>query len=230
MFCPFCRAIVEDDSVFCISCGKRIKAEDDTPAVESVVPQVQSESQNTGYSGVPGGNVGDDKLICAFDIPENVRKQYAKYLRLEIYADKVVGKGNQLGDITYFFKNYMDVRWTPACVATQYAQVVFITPQNASNYITANNLDALSDVNKIPFCSGMFSYNEANDYSKNVCMVIKDALTKFQQNYSENNTQQVIVQNNISSAEEIMKLKELLDMGILTEEEFAAKKKQILGI
>ena len=33
-----------------------------------------------------------------------------------------------------------------------------------------------------------------------------------------------------STADEILKLKELLDAGILTEEEFSAKKKQVLGI
>ncbi|ACT62619.1 hypothetical protein Nizo2831_1657 [Lactiplantibacillus plantarum] len=33
-----------------------------------------------------------------------------------------------------------------------------------------------------------------------------------------------------NSADELRKLKSLLDDGILTEEEFAAKKKQILGI
>ena len=34
----------------------------------------------------------------------------------------------------------------------------------------------------------------------------------------------------MSVADEILKLKELLDMGILTQEEFDAKKKQLLGI
>lgn len=34
----------------------------------------------------------------------------------------------------------------------------------------------------------------------------------------------------ISSADEIKKFKELLDMGIITQEEFDAKKKQLLGL
>ncbi len=36
--------------------------------------------------------------------------------------------------------------------------------------------------------------------------------------------------NTISPAEELKKMKELLDMGIITEEEFDAKKKQLLGL
>ena len=34
----------------------------------------------------------------------------------------------------------------------------------------------------------------------------------------------------VSAAEEIKKFKELLDAGIITEEEFAAKKRQLLGL
>ena len=38
------------------------------------------------------------------------------------------------------------------------------------------------------------------------------------------------VVNAISPAEELKKMKELLDMGIITQEEFDAKKKQLLGL
>ncbi|MCM1505729.1 MAG: SHOCT domain-containing protein [Ruminococcus flavefaciens] len=36
--------------------------------------------------------------------------------------------------------------------------------------------------------------------------------------------------NQVSSADEILKLKQLLDAGVLTQEEFDAKKKQLLGL
>ena len=36
--------------------------------------------------------------------------------------------------------------------------------------------------------------------------------------------------NAISPAEELKKMKELLDLGIITQEEFDAKKKQLLGL
>ena len=39
-----------------------------------------------------------------------------------------------------------------------------------------------------------------------------------------------MVQNNISAADELKKFKELLDMGLISQEEFDAKKKQLLGI
>ncbi|WP_218976437.1 SHOCT domain-containing protein [Bacillus cereus] len=38
------------------------------------------------------------------------------------------------------------------------------------------------------------------------------------------------VSASVSGADEILKYKELLDQGVITEEEFQAKKKQLLGI
>ena len=47
-------------------------------------------------------------------------------------------------------------------------------------------------------------------------------------NQSSNGSGTII--NNISSAEELKKFKDLLDAGIITQEEFDAKKKQLLGL
>ena len=42
--------------------------------------------------------------------------------------------------------------------------------------------------------------------------------------------QQAQVVNQVSAADELKKFKELLDMGVITQEEFDAKKKELLGI
>lgn len=169
------------------------------------------------------------ELIKTYDIPASVRKQAFKYTTLELYTDKLVGKGGKAGEKTYFFKNYMDVQWTPASVATQFAQLVFITHENASNYHAGGNLHSIADVNKIPFCSGMFSYATANDYAKSLCEDIRKAMNAYQEAASEVDTNTTVV-NALSPAEELKKFKELLDMGIITQEEFDAKKKQLLGL
>lgn len=66
-----------------------------------------------------------------------------------------------------------------------------------------------------------------------------DAVMKVAQNIvslldliknSQNNSTNEIKSETISEADEILKFKELLDKGIITEEEFQAKKRQILGI
>ena len=46
----------------------------------------------------------------------------------------------------------------------------------------------------------------------------------------QNNKGSVTVVNNASNADELKKYKELLDSGIITQEEFDAKKKQLLGL
>lgn len=172
----------------------------------------------------------ESKLIKIYDIPASVRKQYAKYLSLELYNDRLIGKGSRNGDITYFFKNYMGVTWTPASIATQFAQLVFLTHENAGNYVSANNLNNAVDMNKIPFCSGMFSYAAANDYAKALYLDIKAAMDEFKEHESETATNNTVVQAALSPAEELKKFKELLDLGIITQEEFDTKKKQLLGL
>lgn len=168
----------------------------------------------------------DSALINQYFIPASVRQQYAKFLSLELYTDRLVGKGSPNGDITYFFKDYMTVTWTPASLATQFAQVIFITHENASHYISGSNLNSLVDINKIPFCSGMFSYAEANNYAKFIYMEIKKAMDAYK---SQADKPTASVQINFSAADEIRKFKELLDMGAITEEEFNAKKSALLS-
>ncbi len=57
---------------------------------------------------------------------------------------------------------------------------------------------------------------------------ISNLLSKFQ----ENNNAPTVIQNTVSqsNADELKKYKDLLDSGVITQEEFEAKKKQILGL
>ena len=96
-------------------------------------------------------------FIKNYDIPENVRKQFSKYTSLELYDDKMIGKGSKQGDITWHFKDYLTVQWTPASLATQFANLVFTTPEGANKLINSNNLSQAVYINRIMFCSGMCS-------------------------------------------------------------------------
>ena len=59
---------------------------------------------------------------------------------------------------------------------------------------------------------------------------IIDFLTKITREERPEETQQNIAQKTGSSASEIMEYKNLLDAGVITQEEFDAKKKQLLGL
>ena len=169
------------------------------------------------------------ELIKVYEIPANVRKQYSKFNVLELYDDKMVGKGSKNGDITWYFKNYMTVQWTPASIATQFANLVFTTTEGAGHLVQANNLNQATDINRIMFCSGMFSYATANDYVKNLYLDVKKVFDEYKSKESEVSVGNTIVQE-VSAADELKKFKDLLDIGAITQEEFDAKKKQLLGL
>ena len=169
------------------------------------------------------------QLIKIYDIPANVRKQYAKYTSLELYDDKMVGKGSRQGDITWYFKNYMTVQWTPANLGTQFANLVFTTPEGAGRLIQTSNLNQAVDINRIMFCSGMFSYATANEYVKNLYLEVKKVFDEFKARESDVASGREIP-TQASPADELKKFKELLDCGVITPEEFDAKKKQLLGL
>ena len=69
----------------------------------------------------------------------------------------------------------------------------------------------------------MFKKN-ANEAMKKM----KDCIYSHMEKPSVTNSTTVV--NQVSSAEELKKFKELLDSGIISQEEFDAKKKQILGL
>ena len=167
-------------------------------------------------------------LIKTYEIPASVRKQYSQYSSLELYDDKMVGKGSKQGDITWFFKNYMTVQWTPASIATQFANLVFTTTEGASRLIQTSNLNQAVDINRIMFCSGMFSYSTANDYVKTLYLEVKEVFDAFKEKEGQMASGNVVQE--VSSADELKKFKDLLDNGIITQEEFDAKKKQLLGL
>ena len=68
--------------------------------------------------------------------------------------------------------------------------------------------------------TGMFFRADSNDVAENIANFLKSAINKAKEANSKSN----------SVAEEIRKLKELFDEGIITQEEFDIKKKQLLSL
>lgn len=59
---------------------------------------------------------------------------------------------------------------------------------------------------------------------------IHTEISKLLNSRQNNKKEQTTVVNNVSNAEELKQYKELLDNGIITQEEFEAKKKQLLNL
>ena len=177
-----------------------------------------------------------ETLVKKIIVPAEQRKKTTLarnlwYDTLEIYDNKVVGylDGNQT--MTWYFKEYTGIDIVKANMNSQFAQVVFLTGMNAKNRVVgidfgaSQNLNAMNDTNRILFCSGMFSFGKTNDFATSVGAEIRKAF----ENYKNNDVVEV-VGSTTSTADEILKFKNLFEQGIITQEEFDAKKKQLLGL
>lgn len=165
------------------------------------------------------------KLIKRIVVPANVRKEPIMCPNVvNIYEDRVECEGGQ-GNIL-FFKDFTGVDIAAASIFCAYAGVRFINSVNAGA-LPVNGAAMLSDKNRINFCSGTFSYASANEFAQNVYRDVKVALAEYKKAPAPVAT---TPNNQTSSLDEIKKLKELLDMGAITQAEFEAKKKQLLGL
>lgn len=80
------------------------------------------------------------------------------------------------------------------------------------NKMTDRQMSKVRDFTKCPYCNS----SDLRDITEE----------EFNQSNNSNNAPQTAA----SAADEIKKFKELLDMGVITQEEFDAKKKQLLGL
>lgn len=179
----------------------------------------------------------DSKLIKEIIIPIEYRKRTTLasniyYDKIQIYCNKVVGYLNAQQNMTWYFKEYTGIDVVKANMNSQFAQIVFLTGMNSKNravgpdLFSTQNLNAVKDTNRILLCSGMFSFGKTNDFANYVGKEIRIALEQ----YKDNDAVEFSNTASFSTADEIKKLKELLDEKIITQEEFDEKKKQLLGL
>ena len=182
--------------------------------------------------------MANTNLIKAVPIPANLRKKTTIagtnfYDNVEIYENRVVGYLNGKQMQTWYFKDYNGIDVVNANLNSQFAQVIFLTGMNSKNkfvgidFGSAQNRNAMRDTNRILFCGGMFSYADANAFAEKLGAQVRNALEEYKNHEDEI---EIGVGGTISTADEIAKFKKLLDDGIITQEEFNTKKKQLLGI
>ncbi len=139
--------------------------------------------------------------------------------QLELYEDKVIIKrkgalakitqGFTKGDKTIYIRQITGIDFKPGGnLVNGYIQ--FTVP--GGNEKGKGAFEAVQDENSVMF------KKKDND----IAIKIKEKVEELQQRSSSNTS--------VSGADEIKKYKELLDEGVITEEEFNKKKKEILGI
>lgn len=111
----------------------------------------------------------------------------------------------------------IQVNVSPGLTSTTWGDVVTISMNETSSggtFVTVN-----SSAKAFSLAAGM-------QQSKNVTRFVEAFSSKIKQ-YDKNS---VATSSNFNTADEIMKYKQLLDAGAITQEEYDAKKKQLLGL
>ena len=148
---------------------------------------------------------------------------------LDVYDNKVVftstqststvvtglllGNSVTQGEKTIYYKDAIGVQYKPSSIADGYIQV-----ETAAGGMTSSS-SQYGGENAI-----QFSGKETNKEAEIIVAFIKKQIDDIK------NTSIGCVVQQASAADELKKYKDLLDSGIISQEEFDAKKKQILGI
>ncbi|MCR1975866.1 SHOCT domain-containing protein [Clostridium sporogenes] len=175
-------------------------------------------------------------LLKAISVPTEQRKKTTLasnlyYDVIEIHQNRVIGYLNGNQTMTWYFKDYNGIDMVKASMNSQFAQVVFLTGINSKNRVVgidlgaSQNRNAMNDTNRILFCSGMFSFGKTNKFANTVACEIRKVFENYKTNSDEKESGQTL-----SVADEIKKFKDLLDSGIISQEEFDTKKKQLLAL
>ncbi len=135
-------------------------------------------------------------------------------VKLEHKGMKAIAMGLPRGEKTLFYDDFTSVEFKPAQLLSGYIQFNVPGHKKSPNA----NRNALYD-----------------EYTFGVNKAIEGAAYALYQKILENKKKAraasgTVVVNQTSAADEILKLKQLLDAGVLTQEEFDAKKKQLLGL
>ncbi len=145
-----------------------------------------------------------------------------KYIR--VYEDKciignkasittfIVGNGTD-GEKTIYYQDVLGVQFKPCGVTIGYIQLETASSQmnnRNNNFWNENSFTFEKEVGK--------------------AMEIAEYLQKRVDECKKAKNTPTVVSQQLSTADELKKFKELLDMGVITQEEFDAKKKQLLGL
>ena len=148
---------------------------------------------------------------------------------LDVYENKVVFTSTQStstvvtglvfgtsvtqGEKTIYYKDAIGVQYKPSSIADGYIQV-----ETAAGGVSSSS-SQYSGENAI-----QFSGKERNEEAEIIVTYIRKQIEDIKNAPSGGVIQQ------LSPAEELKKFKDLLELGVITQEEFDAKKKQLLGL
>ena len=196
-----------------------------------LTPDTFCEIEERLKLALSGGFIEYDNKEAKIEPIYTVEGAMGRYLY--VYEDKCVIKtkasvgsfvtGNVSdGEKTVY---YMD------CIGVQFKksglQVGYLQLETASSTMNNKNNNFFNE-NSFTFNSKASDERMAsNERMAEIADFVK---RKVEECKRKGTTGSTIINNTVSDADELMKFKNLLDMGVITQEEFDAKKKQILGL
>lgn len=207
MFCSGCGKELPNNSTFCSGCGKKLFG----TRTENLSPHI---SVNKGLKTPV-------QVGCVYSI-DGIRGRH-----IDIYENKCMIKtkvtiGSLItsnatdGEKTIYYRDCIGIQFKPSKLAIGYLQ--FETASGMMNNKGSNF-----------FGENTFTFDQtviSNQKMEEVANYVRSRIDKIK---SADDKPPTIV-NSVSPAEEILKMKELLDLGIISQEEFDLKKKQLLGL
>ncbi len=203
---------------------------------KEVADKAKTAAKN--YAGDLKEQENANKELAAMPMEERVkmRPEGVKYCIvnlsgkiLDVYDNKVIftstkststlitglafGTSVTQGEKTIYFKDAIGVQYKPSSIVDGYIQI-----ETAAGGVTSSS-SQYGGENSI-----QFSGKERNEEAEIIVNFIKNKIEEI-----KNAPVGGVVQQ-LSAAEELKKFKELLDMGVINQEEFDAKKKQLLGL
>lgn len=196
------------------------------------------------------------QIITSEDFDEeDLSKKYARSLKKGISLESVFSDGTAVKTLAMGLISKKSLVKTGMSLASSLAvnsavnhyfpgsADVSITPGiKTINYIDCEDIRFMKHDTDREECIGMISFilNSSREYNfffsynnssaKNICSIISELIGKTKAEYQANTRARANLVGSSTVADEILKFKELLDVGAITEEEFAAKKKQLLNL
>lgn len=121
------------------------------------------------------------------------------------------------GDKEFYYTDITSVQFKNLDLTTGFIQFEYAGSHSGNNFVSENSFTFSATI-------GTGKYKELKQMMPGV---YEDIQKRVQEAKANKNAP---VKAGLSSAEELKKFKELLDLGVISQEEFDAKKKQLLGL
>lgn len=203
MFCSACGKQLPDGSTFCSGCGKKLPLKNSSPQF-AANKGIESPTNGAVYSidGVRGKHI---------DVYEN-----KCVIKTKVTFGSLLAHNATDGEKTIYYKDCVGVQYKKSGATIGYLQL-----ETASGMMNNGGSNFMGE-NSFTFDTTKIS----NEKMEEVANYVR---TKVEEVKSHGDNPTTVIQA-VSAADELKKMKDLLDLGIITQEEFEAKKKQLLGL